>query len=239
MSRALTIALAAVAGCKKKQGGDVEAPPVRVNPPEVALQVVSVSPDVVGVGRAATVVVLGAGFQQGAMVRLGDLPATGVTHRNGNQLQVSVPAMPAGVYDVAVMNPDANEGVLRAGLSVRDPSAFPDVGYADCRYVIVYFGTNDDTLAGDVRSALDAALPCWQSSEVPIRVDGHADERGTTDYNLALGERRALAVRDYLVAGGVARSRLLVTSYGEEYPAERGYGEAAWSRNRRVELKIE
>ncbi len=66
-----------------------------------------------------------------------------------------------------------------------------------------------------------------------IRIEGHCDERGTKEYNLALGERRANAVRDWLLAKGVANSRMDVVSFGEERPAEEGSDEAAWSMNRR------
>jgi len=67
-----------------------------------------------------------------------------------------------------------------------------------------------------------------------IILEGHCDERGTVAYNLALGERRANAVRDYLVSLGIDRSRLKTVSYGEERPVDPGHNEAAWAKNRRV-----
>ena len=70
-----------------------------------------------------------------------------------------------------------------------------------------------------------------------VRLEGHADERGTREYNLALGERRANAVRAYLVAQGASRAQIEVISYGEEKPVMRGSGERAWAKNRRVEMK--
>ena len=69
-----------------------------------------------------------------------------------------------------------------------------------------------------------------------VRLEGHADERGTREYNLALGERRANAVRAYLVAQGASRSQIEVISYGEEKPANSGHNESSWSENRRVEI---
>jgi peptidoglycan-associated lipoprotein len=72
-----------------------------------------------------------------------------------------------------------------------------------------------------------------------IRVEGHCDERGTIEYNLALGERRASAVRDYLVSLGVDAFRIRIVSYGEEDPADPGHDEAAWARNRRGVFVIE
>lgn len=69
-----------------------------------------------------------------------------------------------------------------------------------------------------------------------VRLEGHADERGTREYNLALGERRANAVRAYLVAQGALRSQIEVVSYGEEKPVNSGHSETSWAQNRRVEI---
>jgi len=76
-----------------------------------------------------------------------------------------------------------------------------------------------------------------QERSLRLRLEGHADERGTREYNLALGERRANAVRAYLAAQGVSRSQIEVISYGEEKPVVTGGGESAWAQNRRVEFK--
>jgi peptidoglycan-associated lipoprotein len=73
-----------------------------------------------------------------------------------------------------------------------------------------------------------------KSGSVPVTIEGHADERGTREYNLALGERRATTVKDYLVAFGVNPSRMRTLSYGEERPAVLGSSEAAWAKNRRA-----
>ena len=73
-------------------------------------------------------------------------------------------------------------------------------------------------------------------SYMSVRLEGHADERGTREYNLALGERRANAVAAYLVAQGAARSQIEVISYGEEKPASMGHNESSWAQNRRVEI---
>lgn len=70
-----------------------------------------------------------------------------------------------------------------------------------------------------------------------IRLEGHADERGTREYNLALGERRANSIRDYLVVNGASLSQIETVSYGEERPANTGQNEAAYRLNRRVEIK--
>jgi peptidoglycan-associated lipoprotein len=71
-----------------------------------------------------------------------------------------------------------------------------------------------------------------------ITVEGHADERGTAEYNLALGERRAVAVKTYLVSLGVAPDRVRTVSYGKEFPFDPGHDEAAWAKNRRAHFVI-
>lgn len=74
------------------------------------------------------------------------------------------------------------------------------------------------------------------NSSMRIRLEGHADERGTREYNLALGERRANSILNYLIVNGASRSQIEVVSYGEERPAQVGQSENAYSRNRRVEV---
>jgi peptidoglycan-associated lipoprotein len=73
-----------------------------------------------------------------------------------------------------------------------------------------------------------------QYPNVIVTIEGHADERGTREYNLALGDRRATAVKNYLVALDISPSRILTISYGEERPADAGHSETAWSQNRRA-----
>jgi peptidoglycan-associated lipoprotein len=75
--------------------------------------------------------------------------------------------------------------------------------------------------------------------DLAIVIEGHCDERGTIEYNLALGEKRANTVRDYLTTLGVNRSRIRVVTYGEERPIAEGHQESAWSRNRRAEFKVD
>lgn len=100
----------------------------------------------------------------------------------------------------------------------------------------VYFGFNESALTSDSQSVLDNNIAKLKNGSQHIRVEGHADERGTREYNLALGERRANTVLQYLVANGIARSRLETISYGKERPVDPGHDESAWAKNRRVEL---
>lgn len=98
----------------------------------------------------------------------------------------------------------------------------------------VFFGYDSSTLSGDAVKVLQAQAQWLKSkSGVKIVVEGHADERGTREYNLALGERRANSVRSFLVSQGVAQDRILVVSYGKERPAVASSDEASWAKNRR------
>lgn len=102
---------------------------------------------------------------------------------------------------------------------------------------VFYFDFDESTLRSATRAALDAQAAALRSSGRSIRLEGHADERGTREYNLALGERRAKAVADYLAIQGVSRSRMEVVSFGEERPVSLRSDESGWALNRRVELK--
>lgn len=98
----------------------------------------------------------------------------------------------------------------------------------------IFFGYDAYDLTGEAQDIL-ARQSEWLKTypSTSILVEGHADERGTREYNLALGERRAVAVKNYLVALGVDASRVETISYGKERPAVVGSNEGAWSRNRR------
>ena len=99
----------------------------------------------------------------------------------------------------------------------------------------VYFGTDKSDIDEASQKTL-AAQAKWLMANPSVRasIEGHADERGTREYNMALGERRANAARDYLAAQGVPTIRLLVTSWGKEKPVATGSDEAAWAQNRRA-----
>ena len=93
--------------------------------------------------------------------------------------------------------------------------------------------------SGDFRVLQEHAARLNRNRDQSVAVEGHCDERGTREYNLALGERRAIAVQDFLLANGVRPSQLSTRSYGEERPVDTASDEDAWAKNRRVELKYE
>ena len=98
----------------------------------------------------------------------------------------------------------------------------------------VFFATNESVLTTASRETLRKQA-AWmrKNSEVTVVLEGHADERGTREYNLALGERRANAAKDYLMTYGISSSRVSVLSYGKERPVDSGSNPLTWSKNRR------
>lgn len=102
---------------------------------------------------------------------------------------------------------------------------------------VFFFEFDSSVLTPEAQRALDAHIALLVNNNGMVRLGGHTDERGTREYNMALGERRGNAVRDYMVLNGVDGSRIEVISYGEEKPAVYGSGESAWSQNRRVVLQ--
>ncbi|MEZ0259691.1 MAG: peptidoglycan-associated lipoprotein Pal [Alphaproteobacteria bacterium] len=104
----------------------------------------------------------------------------------------------------------------------------------------VFFGYDQYDLTSEARSTIERQAQ-WmkQYPSVSIMVEGHADERGTREYNIALGEKRASAVRNYLIANGVEPSRLQTISYGKERPAVMGAEETSWAQNRRGVLVVQ
>ena len=98
----------------------------------------------------------------------------------------------------------------------------------------VFFATNESVLTTASRETLRKQA-AWlrKNSKVSVVLEGHADERGTREYNLALGERRANAAKDYLMTYGISGNRISVISYGKERPVDSGSNPLAWSKNRR------
>ena len=103
---------------------------------------------------------------------------------------------------------------------------------------VVYFEYDKFTLTTKSIQALKGVVDLMSNNpKIILSLEGHADERGTREYNLALGQRRSEAVANYLIANGVKRSQLSAKSYGEERPLSLGSNDSAWSKNRRVQIK--
>jgi|SaaInl8_200m_RNA_FD_contig_81_18986_length_3750_multi_8_in_0_out_0_3 peptidoglycan-associated lipoprotein len=103
----------------------------------------------------------------------------------------------------------------------------------------IYFGYDSFTLTEDAQDTL-RQIAVWlrNNPEFSIVIEGHCDERGTEEYNIALGDRRSDSVKTFLMAYGIDSSSLSTVSYGEEFPVADGYNEEAWSQNRRVHFRL-
>jgi len=124
--------------------------------------------------------------------------------------------------------PESNGGPIRSGPVPGSAQDFViNVGE------LVYFDLDKYDLRADATPVLDAQA-AWlrRYTDVRVRIEGNCDERGTREYNFALGARRANTVRDYLIARGVAGARITTISYGKERPIDPGSDEQAWARNR-------
>jgi peptidoglycan-associated lipoprotein len=144
------------------------------------------------------------------------------------------PAMPEQPVDPGPdVQPMTDERALAEDFSVSDPSG--EGGPLED----VHFEYDQARLSDQARAIVERhALWLQNHRAAKVVVEGHCDERGTTDYNLALGEQRARVVRDYLVSLGVAADRVTAVSYGKERPLDTGSNEAAWARNRRAHFNV-
>jgi peptidoglycan-associated lipoprotein len=232
LALAVAVALVAGPGCKKKPPPPVT--PERPQPVEVRLQVTSIAPSTVAPSTPTPAKLYGSAFEDGAsVIFVGPQKGIGqeVRVESGNTISVTIPSLQEGTYDVMVQNAAGEQSTLRGGLTVRTMDL-------SCRTATVNFDFDRSTIRNDAKSVLDANMSCYQKASGAVRIEGHCDERGTVDYNLALGQRRADTVKQYLVSGGVSASRLTTTSYGEERPVDRGHDENAWARNRRAEILV-
>ena len=124
---------------------------------------------------------------------------------------------------------------------IDDPIAGRDIGdiNKNSPFQPVFFALDSSDVDGAGQQALNAnaeimkKYPTWV-----ITIEGHADERGTAEYNLALGDRRAMAARSYLVSLGISADRLRTVSYGKEFPFDPAHTEAAWAKNRRAQFVL-
>lgn len=127
--------------------------------------------------------------------------------------------------------------VIKPAEATQPAKAAPEVS----AFETVYFDFDKSDLRQDARNALtkNAETLLKSNRTAKIKIEGHCDERGSAEYNLALGERRATSALQYLVTLGVKPDRLSIISYGKEKPAVQGHDEEAWAKNRRAEFVID
>ena len=197
---------------------------------QAALQVVTMDPDRYEPEKGFEALIFGAGFLEGASVSVGSNRGESVSVQDSTALSVRIPGLGVGIYDVTVRNPDGMQSSLRQGLRIEAETG------DDCSFLRLQFGFDESTLNADARQMLNDNMSCYRATSAKIHIEGHTDERGTVDYNLSLGQRRAETVRRFFDGNGVGGYRLVTVSFGKERPVDSSHGEAAWSQNRRVDI---
>jgi peptidoglycan-associated lipoprotein len=118
------------------------------------------------------------------------------------------------------------------------PPAAPATGRVVAAEAI-YFNRDEALVEGDARPILDEIAQRLRANpQARLRIEGNCDERGTTEYNLVLGEHRARSAREYLIRMGIPDDRIQIVSYGSERPRQTGHDESAWAQNRRDDLRV-
>ncbi|MEN8722625.1 MAG: peptidoglycan-associated lipoprotein Pal [Alphaproteobacteria bacterium] len=142
---------------------------------------------------------------------------------------------PSGSVDQGYLDYDPRSGYVRDETTSDPATEATQQSLAREAGDLIYFALNSHALSDDTQRTLRRqALWLRQNPQTTVTIEGHCDERGTRDYNLALGDRRANSVRDYLVSLGVQANRIATTSYGKERPIAVCSSEICWSKNRRA-----
>jgi peptidoglycan-associated lipoprotein len=142
------------------------------------------------------------------------------------------PAPPEPVPDPTVVPPEPVREDSIASASLDDLNRNSPINP-------IFFEYDSSDISTEAKETLDAnAVALKKYSSWTITIEGHSDERGSAEYNLALGERRAVAARAYLVSLGIPGDRLRTVSYGKEFPFDPGHDDTAWSKNRRAHFVI-
>ena len=143
---------------------------------------------------------------------------------------------------LAALDRARQDSIAAADRARQDSLANAQRALTDARNAItapISFAYDQSEISDEARATLDAKIPVLSANPgLRIRVGGHTDSRGSDEYNLALGQRRAAAAKRYLTQHGVDASRIDIISYGEERPVAQGEDESAWSQNRRDEFEI-
>lgn len=139
------------------------------------------------------------------------------------------------VDELACVGPGDCSGGMSC-VNSRCTDATANASMAGCQYPTVRFDFNQSTLSAEARDGLKAVVDCLSARGGTLVVEGHCDERGTEEYNLALGDRRARAVAEFLKRLGVKSSKLDIVSKGETDPVNNASNESAWAENRRAEF---
>ena len=158
--------------------------------------------------------------------------ALALTTGCGKKAPKEIPPAPVGSEDTVPADPNAGQGVGNEIVPGSRADFLRTVGQGQDR---IFFETDSYSVDDEDRRVLDTQAAWLQANpNVRVTIEGHADERGTREYNLALGDRRANAAKNYLQSRGISASRMNVISWGKERPEALGSDESAWAQNRRA-----
>jgi outer membrane protein OmpA-like peptidoglycan-associated protein len=224
--------------CRDRNKGAITEDVVDVVRPESTIQVTGITPDSIDAGTTPVARISGTGFKKEADVFIGGQQVFGVDFVSTNSLKVTLPSLSPGMYDVRVNNNNGQSHTGYGVLEVSLASAAQEIPMKCREEIVILFDVNKFSVEGSGQYALREFGQCFEVEGATYTVEGHCDERGTTEYNLALGERRADAAEAFLKSKGISSSRITTKSYGEERPVARGAGESAWAQNRRAVIQI-
>jgi outer membrane protein OmpA-like peptidoglycan-associated protein len=187
--------------------------------------------------------IAGTGFDPKAVVKLTgngpeDIPGLNVKVESDTRLgcYFDISAKPAGRYNVVLINPDKQSAVLNGGFTVAQ-----FVAQVDPNQLLkpVFFDYDKAELRSDQLESIDSDVVVLKDNpKLYILLGGHADERGTREYNLELSRQRAEIIKQYLVGRGVSPEQIVIYAYGKDYPVKEGHNETTWSYNRRVDVIV-
>ena len=185
---------------------------------------------------------MGVGFTEYSMLYIDDEVSVldNIVYQGESVLEFTIPALSQGMHNLRVENPDGETHTLYGAIEADGTSGTTEAIELlppECAELIVYFSSANAVLDVPAKQLLEENTACFDNRYL-YEIEGHCDERGTTEYNLSLGQRRAAVVEKYLLSQGILLDRVSTTSYGEEQPAMSGSSERAWEKNRRVVIRV-
>lgn len=159
--------------------------------------------------------------------------------KNGLKMLALLFLVPALLFTVSCASQFMYDPSVKTSLSEEEARLVAEGGESMFVNEDIYFAFDSSALSQDAKHTL-LRKEYWMKNNTgaSVTIEGHCDERGTNEYNLALGERRAVSAKNYLVNLGIDKAKIDTVSYGEERPVDTGHNEAAWAKNRRAHFVI-
>ena len=206
-------------------------------PVESKVRLVEVLPSVVDIGVRMEATVMGTGFQSGANLYIGSNPValTNVRFQGSSVLEFTIPALTSGRHNLRIENPDQSTHTLYGAIEAKEAE---EALSPQCETLTLYFPSAESVIDPIAQEILDQNQSCFDN-KYRYYIEGHCDDRGTTEYNISLGQRRADILENYLLSQGILPDHISTISYGEERPISQGSNEENWSKNRRAVIMVQ